>query len=144
MKRRMAAENAADLASSLTGALAGGVCDDMPTVQIDEGTFKYVLIEAQDRISGETRLFVRGTAGKPYHKDVARPHLDKLFDRGLKVNVLGGGRIAHSAEDKTVHIYGFSYGFPADDQASVHEKCQKLVAQALGTGYSVTWSTEGY
>jgi len=112
-----------------------------PAVQIDEGIFKYVLIEATDPSGHESRFLVRGALKAPYHVDVARPTVTALQAAGCSVDVRGGGRIKHGADKRIVEIFGFSYGFgPAD-----HTVTQRLIQEdPKFAGYEVTITDEEY
>ena len=72
-----------------------------PAVEIDEGRFKYVLIQATNP-AGKILHLVRGYAGDGYHYHVhaATPTVNKLQEAGWQYEVLGGGRIQHSAAAK--------------------------------------------
>lgn len=71
----------------------------------DEGTFKYVLIEAYatEKVSGEdqeeekevSKLLVRGYLWGEYHADIYDSEEEKLRAKGLDAQCLGGGRIIH-------------------------------------------------
>lgn len=74
-----------------------------------------------------------------YHVDVATPVVHALSAAGLKSNVTGGGRITRDDEDKSVHIYGFSYGFGKADHARTSALCKQAFPD-----YAVSWSDEGY
>jgi|MDSY01.1.fsa_nt_gb phosphohistidine phosphatase len=76
----------------------------LPAVEIDEGVFKYVLVEA--RCDKTSMLIVRGYNGCPYHQDV----LDEAESRAptWKMKPLGGGRIEHRPGPATISIYGYS------------------------------------
>ena len=78
-----------------------------PTVDIDTGRFKYVLIQVTDP-DGNTYHLVRGHAGPTYayHYNVATPTVNKLREAGWKHEVLGGGRIEHNVEAKKILVYG--------------------------------------
>ncbi|XP_033229133.1 sex-regulated protein janus-A-like [Belonocnema kinseyi] len=57
----------------------------------------------------------------------------------LKSKCLGGGRINHDAENKTIKVYGYSQGFgKADHKVSVNLIKKKY------PDYEITWSDEGY
>ncbi|KAK2586344.1 hypothetical protein KPH14_010636 [Odynerus spinipes] len=57
----------------------------------------------------------------------------------LEVEVLGGGRILHDPENKSIKVYGYSQGYgKADHQISVDLLKKKY------TDYNITWSDEGY
>ncbi|XP_071568289.1 sex-regulated protein janus-A-like [Temnothorax nylanderi] len=71
-----------------------------------------------------------------------------IFDRvdeqikkhaGLQANCVGGGRIEHDPDEKTIKVYGYSQGFgKADHQISV-----ELLKKKYPT-YNITWSDDGY
>lgn len=108
----------------------------LPAVEIDEGVFKYVLVEA--RCDKTSMLIVRGYNGCPYHQDV----LDEAESRAptWKMKPLGGGRIEHRPGPATISIYGYSQAFGQPD----HSKTQALCQAHFGTHYTVTWSNGGY
>jgi len=114
---------------------------DLPAVVIDTGIFKYVLMKVTAS-SGESRYLVRGTAGAAYHKDVALPYVRRYIADGFGVEILGGGRIFHDAEKKSIRIYGFSFGFPWAPGAGHH--LSAAVVRASFPGYAVEWCDEGY
>jgi len=126
----------------------GGSCgalDSLPTVEIDEGTFKYVLIRATDPSTGETAQLVRGVLGASYHKDAARPTLEALSSVGLLYDVLGGGRMNHNpsaAGGGTILIYGESFGFPWREEP-MHDVTAALCEKRY-PGYKVEWQAGGY
>ena len=112
-----------------------------PQVQIDVGTFKYVLIEAKDPASGTWRQLVRGVLGAPYHKDAATPTVIPLQDAGCQVDILGGGRIRHDPDAARIEVFGFSYGF---GQAN-HECTRRLILEdPRYGGYTVEITDESY
>jgi phosphohistidine phosphatase len=113
-----------------------------PAVQIDEGTFKYVLIHAEDPHTGEQKDLVRGKTGDPYHADVARPTVEALEEAGIAVTVLGGGRIRHSVSEKKIEIFGFSYSFGQPDHNVTATLCKKAYPDYEPD--FVTWTNEGY
>ncbi|EZA50836.1 Sex-regulated protein janus-A [Ooceraea biroi] len=58
---------------------------------------------------------------------------------GLQANCVGGGRIQHDPDEKTIKVYGYSQGFgKADHQVSVELLKKKY------PGYNITWSDDGY
>ncbi|EFN75221.1 Sex-regulated protein janus-A, partial [Harpegnathos saltator] len=59
--------------------------------------------------------------------------------RGLQANCVGGGRIEHHPDEKTIKVYGYSQGFgKADHQVSVEVLKKKY------PDYNITCSDEGY
>ena len=89
-----------------------GSLDRFPAVAIDIGTQKYVLIEAEGPNPGQRTYLVRGNIRAEYHKDAARDTVRELGSLGIRYRVLGGGRIKHDADKKSIRVYGHSYGFP--------------------------------
>ncbi|KAF1594939.1 UNVERIFIED_CONTAM: 14 kDa phosphohistidine phosphatase, partial [Eudyptes robustus] len=59
--------------------------------------------------------------------------------RGLVADCLGGGRIKHDANGKSLKVYGYSTGFGRAD----HEKAVELLKTKYPE-YEITWSNEGY
>ncbi|KAG5342557.1 JANA protein, partial [Acromyrmex charruanus] len=58
---------------------------------------------------------------------------------GLQANCVGGGRIEHDPDEKTIKVYGYSQGFgKADHQVSVDLLKKKY------PDYNITCSDEGY
>ena len=95
--------------------------DDVPDCVVTENaTQKYVLIRASTpEIS--TKFIVRGDSNANYHLDAAKPALESLERvSGCEYEVLGGGRIRHDAETKSIEVYGFSYGFPFKNDLPLH------------------------
>ena len=112
-----------------------------PAVQIDTGTFKYVLIEAKDPETGAQRQLVRGALRAPYHKDVARPTVHLLQQAGCLVRVLGGGRICHDPTALRIEVFGHSYGFGAADH---HCTRGLILGDRLYQGYTVEVTDQDY
>ena len=122
-----------------TAPAAASKLDEFDPVEIDDGVQKYVLIQATDPESEVSRYFVRGDVAAEYHKDAARATVDRMMDAGLKVNVTGGGRIRLSLAEKSVRIYGFSYGFGLADHSISQQVCEGKYP-----GFDISWSNEGY
>mmetsp|Transcript_36960 Transcript_36960/g.91958 ORF Transcript_36960/g.91958 Transcript_36960/m.91958 type:complete len:126 (-) Transcript_36960:291-668(-) len=114
----------------------------VPLVDIDDGTFKYVLIEARPRGGGEATLFVRGHSSCEYHADVLeRTEREPAVQAAnLSLRVLGGGRMKHDAQRRTLFIYGYSQQYGQADHALAMRACEAH----LGEGYEITTSNEGY
>ena len=154
---RTGAGSSSSSSSTTTTTTTGG--ELFPEVKIDEGTFKYVLIEAMDPAAvaaaaargdpgvegGEgTRLLVRGHVGASYHRDAARATTELLTAAAWPFEVLGGGRIRHDAAAKTILVYGHSYGFPWGDEGSRHADAVEVLKRAFPDYESITWTDEGY
>ena len=121
----------------------------VPSVSIDEGQWKYVLISATEPFPTEdgsdecsTAFFVTSKRGANYHQNAAEPYVDLLQSRGYRnIHVSGGGRINLNSEEKSIRIFGFSYGFGLGDHSaskSVIERDDRY------KGYTITWSNDGY
>lgn len=115
--------------------------DTLPSVFVPEGTWKYVLIRAEG-VDGPKHL-VRGRRGAAYHMDAASPTVQALEEHGCTFEVLGGGRIRHDTDEKTILIYGHSYGFPWNGP-SLHHISRDLCSAAFPAYKSVDWTDEGY
>jgi phosphohistidine phosphatase len=103
------------------------------SVDIDGGTFKYVLVQC-----GSHEL-VRGYNGCEYHADVLAKTQRQCPD-GVTLNCVGGGRIEHRPAERTVVIYGYSQGFGRAD----HARASNLCRAHFGDGYDITWNNDGY
>mmetsp|Transcript_12651 Transcript_12651/g.20450 ORF Transcript_12651/g.20450 Transcript_12651/m.20450 type:complete len:182 (-) Transcript_12651:152-697(-) len=104
----------------------GGGCsvedslDGVAPFEIDQDAKqKYVLIRVGN--GNEERFLVRGKKFAAYHVNAAQATLDILRERGVEYTVLGGGRIRHSNEQKTIDVFGYSYGFPWDGGVKRHD-----------------------
>ena len=101
---------------SLTGATDSGY--RIPNVSIDSGTHKYVLISAILPGGGERQYFVVSRRGAEYHRNAAEPFVEALEGSGyMSIQILGGGRITLNEKQKSINIYGYSYGFGLADHA---------------------------
>jgi len=138
LKADLAEKNAADRHGVSS---AGSTTSEMiQQVQVDEGANKYVLVRATAPGKENASFFIKSVKGAPYHKDAAEPLIAQLSDYS-NVDVLGGGRIYYSTEEKKLSIFGFSYGFGKAD----HEIGRRLVQQdSRFDGFDITTSDEGY
>lgn len=112
--------------------------DEIETVQIDEGVFKYVLIRIHDN-NGSQKLIVRGNSALAYHGDIMKQTRDNIAPSRLQADPLGGGRIEHHPEQKVVHIYGISQAY---GQAN-HAVTAALLRQWLPF-HEISVSWDGY
>lgn len=114
----------------------------VPSVSIDEGAHKYVLISAKEPGSTEPSWFVISLQGAAYHRNAAEPTIQALRASGYHdINVTGGGRINYDEENEQISIFGFSYGFGA----ARHELSRKVIKEDQRyKDYDVTWSNDGY
>ena len=122
------------------------VNDDIPSVSIDEGAHKYVLIRAStpgsSRSPSRVRTFVYSKQGASYHRDVAEYLVPILQGAGYyDIRITGGGRIHRDSNNKQINIFGYSYGFGKAD----HELAVEVVEESgLYSGYTINWSNDGY
>lgn len=113
----------------------------VPTVQIDAGCHKYVLIRAQST-HGDDVYIVTSKRGAHYHRDAAEPVLEQLTQAGYTdLDVTGGGRIDCQPSVKKMRIYGFSYGFGLADHAISREV---VLEDERYRDFDVTISNDGY
>lgn len=113
----------------------------IPNVDIDgEGTFKYILIQITKKSNLEPRIIVRGYKWAGYHADILDSVDEELNKAGYDCKCLGGGRIKHTPEEKTLLVYGYSVGFGRAD----HKKTVSLLQDKYSDYKSITFSNEGY
>jgi phosphohistidine phosphatase len=112
------------------------------SVSIDEGSHKYVLISAKEPGSNELSWFVISRRGSAYHRNAAEPMVQVLEVSGYQdINITGGGRIHLDEYNKTISVFGFSYGFGLAD----HELTRKVILEdERYREYDVSWSNDGY
>ncbi|KAL3792000.1 hypothetical protein HJC23_011129 [Cyclotella cryptica] len=132
--------------SSPCTSRVGELSDDIvPSVSIDEGAHKYVLITAcapRAPNSSSRKTFVYSKRGAEYHRNVAEHFLPMLERSGYyDIRITGGGRIIRDTNNKYIKIFGYSYGFGRAD----HQLAVDIVREsALFDGYNVHWSNDGY
>ncbi|CAG0909568.1 unnamed protein product, partial [Cyprideis torosa] len=73
-----------------------------------------------------------------YHGDIYDDFMASL-DESLDSECVGGGRIEHDPQSKTLNVYGYSQGF---GQADHNQSAQLLKAKY--PGYAITSSNDGY
>ncbi|KAG1662836.1 hypothetical protein FOA52_010627 [Chlamydomonas sp. UWO 241] len=124
-----------------SGGWAG---DALPQVNIDAGTFKYVLMRLRTPDGSRSKLLVWGDTHAAFHNHVFQAAKSDARAVGLEVDELGGGRIAHEPGPEgglagAVHIYGHSAAFgPAP-----HEVAAALVRRWYPFA-AVSISYDGY
>ena len=97
---------------------------DFPQVLIDEGVQKYVLMRLTAEGDGTgagssgggagapaSKLLVWGSCGAAYHNHIYQQAKAQALKKGLRCEVLGGGRIEHHAEAGVISVYGYSAAF---------------------------------
>ncbi|XP_060526185.1 14 kDa phosphohistidine phosphatase-like [Cylas formicarius] len=130
--------------------MASSAIPQIKSVDIDpSGVFKYILIKVSSpNESGkfEDKLIVRGYAECPYHAGINDKTTEEL--QTLKVSksisdwrakVLGGGRIKHDPQAKTINVYGYSQGYGKADHKQTVD-----ILKSQYPDYSITWADEGY
>ena len=119
-----------------------GAFEVIPSVQIDEGANKYVLISAKAPNSDKSSLYVTSKKGASYHRNAAEPFVAKLEKNGYTaIEILGGGRIFCDEHEKKISIFGYSYGFGRADHAKSKAVIDK---EKRYEGFDVSWSNDGY
>ncbi|XP_031836879.1 sex-regulated protein janus-A isoform X2 [Nomia melanderi] len=113
----------------------------VPAVDIDgHGRFKYILINVHDETSNDSKTIVRGYARASWHADIFDETCKQLEPYpSLKPKCLGGGRIEHDPDARTIKVYGYSQGFGKAD----HEVSGGLLKEKY-PDYTITCSDEGY
>ncbi|XP_045108675.1 14 kDa phosphohistidine phosphatase-like [Portunus trituberculatus] len=120
------------------------VLDKVADVDIDEGTFKYVLIKVHHSPTAPaqetSKYIVRGYMTAEYHSDVydrVTPNIERL---GLDCECVGGGRIQHQASEGAIKVYGYSQGFGRAD----HSVAVTLLKKKYPDYKTITYSNDGY
>ncbi|GFX52415.1 14 kDa phosphohistidine phosphatase [Trichonephila clavipes] len=111
-------------------------------VSIDAGTFKYILVKVYDPDNEDTisKFIVRGLSSAEYHGDiyeVTTPDIEKL---GFECECVGGGRIKHDPDAKTIHVYGYSQGYGRAD----HFVTCRLLKEKYPDYVKIDFSNDGY
>ncbi|KAK2193892.1 hypothetical protein NP493_6g03034 [Ridgeia piscesae] len=116
--------------------------DEVEDVDIDaNGRFKYVLIKLYHPDSEENyKYIVRGYKWAGYHADIYEDLYERVKKKGLDTECMGGGRILHEAEKKTITVYGYSQGYGLPD----HSITCELLKKKYKDYQSITWNNEGY
>uniref|UniRef100_A0A646QD68 Sex-regulated protein janus-A n=1 Tax=Hemiscolopendra marginata TaxID=943146 RepID=A0A646QD68_9MYRI len=116
--------------------------DSIPDVEIDHGRFKYILIKLYDTKDGQevSKNIVRGYNWAAYHADIYENVDAKLRELGIESECVGGGRILHEMDKKSIQVYGYSTGYGKADHAVTTEILKKKYPD-YG---SITWSNDGY
>ncbi|XP_053964117.1 sex-regulated protein janus-A-like [Anastrepha ludens] len=113
--------------------------DAVPSVDIEEGVFKYVLIKVYGKDESLQKNIVRGYADCQWHSDIYDRSSESLKGLGLETECLGGGRIEHNADSKLIKVYGYSQGFGKAD----HAETKKILRDKF-PDYEIQISDEGY
>ncbi|CAL4063705.1 unnamed protein product [Meganyctiphanes norvegica] len=99
--------------------MASALLQAVEPVDIDTGKFKYILIKVEE--GDDSKFIVRGYSWAEWHNNIYDKVAPELEGQGLKCSCVGGGKIKHSSEDKTILVFGESTGFgKADHSVSVN------------------------
>ncbi|XP_039970951.1 sex-regulated protein janus-A-like isoform X2 [Bactrocera tryoni] len=119
--------------------MAGAKLEAVPSVDIEEGVFKYVLIKVFGNDDSINKNIVRGYADCQWHSDIYDRASESCKGLGLETECLGGGRIEHSPNLKLIKVYGYSQGFGKAD----HAETRRILLNKYPL-YSIEISDEGY
>ncbi|XP_023291808.2 sex-regulated protein janus-A-like [Lucilia cuprina] len=115
----------------------------VPSVDIEEGIFKYVLIKVYGKESADgtepSKLIVRGYGDCEWHSDIYERASTSCQGLGLDTECLGGGRIDHNPEAKRIKVYGYSQGYGKAD----HSESKKILLTKY-KDYEIEISDDGY
>jgi len=100
-----------------------------------------VLIRALSADGKKSTLLIRGDTRAAYHNHILQAAKGEVaaVDPGMRLEVVGGGRMEHHAEQRIISIYGYSAAF---GQAP-HEVTAALL-QRWWPLHDITTSYEGY
>ncbi|CAD5123395.1 unnamed protein product [Dimorphilus gyrociliatus] len=112
--------------------------DAIEGVDIDaDGRFKYILIKVGK--GSINKLIVRGYDSCGYHADILDLVEPGIRALGFEVDCVGGGRILHEPNKKSILVYGYSQGFGRADHAKTVE-----ILKRQYPAYNITYKNEGY
>lgn len=121
--------------------MASSKLDQIPNVDIDpSGRFKYILIQVTDPETKAEKYIVRGYKSCPYHVDILETVEPSIHKLKCKAKCVGGGRILHKPEVRSIFIFGYSQGFGLAD----HKISHKLMKEKYPDYTDIQWSNEGY
>uniref|UniRef100_A0A1A9WT61 Sex-regulated protein janus-B n=1 Tax=Glossina brevipalpis TaxID=37001 RepID=A0A1A9WT61_9MUSC len=107
--------------------MANAKLEAVPSVDIEEGVFKYVLIKIKDKgtcdDAASFKTIVRGYKDCQWHSDIFERINASCQIMGLEAEVLGGGKIEHDPSAKKIKVYGQSQGYGKAD----HEETKKIL-----------------
>ncbi|RWS31285.1 janus A-like protein [Leptotrombidium deliense] len=113
--------------------------ESLPKVDIDEGTFKYVLVKLKSKDSSDEMTIVRGYKWASYHGDIVDKLEEQLGKMRIECDCVGGGRITHDKSEQYIKVYGYSQGYGKAD----HKMTCELLKQNYPT-YKIEWTDDGY
>ncbi|XP_061894664.1 si:dkey-51e6.1 [Entelurus aequoreus] len=107
----------------------------IPAVKIDEGTFKYILVRVKVKDGDEYKDIVRGTKSAEYHSHIFEELVLAMEALGMECECLGGGKIEHNSQAKTLRVYGESTAFGKADHSLSAEKLKSVFDD-----YEIAWT----
>lgn len=117
--------------------------DQVIEADIDTGRFKYILIKVHHSPEGSqetTKFIVRGYKWAGFHADIYDKVAPAIEQSGLDCECVGGGRINHNPDTKTIEVYGYSQGYGLAD----HAKSVEILKRKYPDYDKITFSNEGY
>ena len=111
--------------------------DGVPIVDIGErGLSKYVLCKVYEGNNPKQfRYIVRGSTIAEFHSDIFDLVDAELEIHGLNCECVGGGKMVHDPELRSIHVFGHSQGYGKAD----HAVTTKLVRKSYSHYTSITW-----
>ncbi|CAF93405.1 unnamed protein product, partial [Tetraodon nigroviridis] len=110
----------------------------VPDVEIDpEGTFKYILVRVKVKDGSLSKDIVRGTKSAQYHNHIFEKVGPAVEALGLECECLGGGKMEHNSQEKTIRVFGESTAFGKADHSVSVEKLKTAFS-----GYEITWADD--
>ncbi|KAL5005974.1 hypothetical protein ScPMuIL_017132 [Solemya velum] len=110
----------------------------VPDVEIGPaGTFKYILckiFEGSNR--DDHKHIVRGDVDAQFHSDIYDALDAVLETEGITCECVGGGKIHHDPETKSINVFGKSQGY---GQAN-HSLTAQILKQTYKDYASIIWS----
>ncbi|KAL8565076.1 hypothetical protein ACOMHN_005279 [Nucella lapillus] len=109
------------------------------TVEIDsDGSFRYILCKIYEGNNvHDCKLIVRGTVLARFHADIYDTLDANLETEGINCECVGGGKIKHDPEKRTIEVSGKSQAYGKANHATT----AKLLEEAFAE-YSITWSDD--
>ncbi|KAG7176652.1 14 kDa phosphohistidine phosphatase-like [Homarus americanus] len=117
--------------------------DNVANVDIDNGVFKYVLMKVYHSPEGGSEIskfITRGYTSAGFHSDVYEQVTPDIEKQGMDCECVGGGRIRHEPDKKTILVYGYSQGFGRAD----HGITVDLLKAKYPDYNKISFSDDGY
>ncbi|XP_071802690.1 14 kDa phosphohistidine phosphatase-like [Asterias amurensis] len=115
--------------------------DSVEDVDIDEsGTFKYILVKVWPLDDEKTFKYIVRGYNLEYHADIQEQIKPKFNKMKIDCFCVGGGRIEHNPQDKSILVYGYSMGYGQANHSITVEKLKAKYPDYT----SITFNNEGY